>query len=599
MIQKGLLVLAACVVAVGAVSYWYVSRLMEGSPPVTLAEETYRRINSGQIVGYKEPNGTLGWRGIPFATPPVGELRWKAPRAPQPWEGVRNALNFGSACPQRGFGGGTSGITGEEDCLYLNVWQPPGLRTPRPVMFWIHGGANHIGEAATPLYHGANLAATHDVVVVSINYRLGPLGWLTHPGLRVSGDLADDSGNYGTLDILRALEWVQENIAQFNGDPDNVTIFGESAGGFNVLTMMVSSLAAELYHKAIVQSGGLTINSFSVAENFRDDEEPGSNSSSRELVNRLMVADGRAANRQEAKAIQLSMTDTDVAKVLRSAAPSQLLSAQGGGMMGGTPYIFGDGYVLPADAQADEIFTDVSNYNVTPVILGTNRDEVKLFLAMSPSVTNRFFGIPYRIRDSVSYNRDAAYGTDAWKLRAVDELAERLHDTQGHSVFAYRFDWDDLRNVLSLDLGSLFGAAHAFEIPFMFGNFDLIDRTMVIAGEAKPARNALSASMMSYWANFAYTGSPGRGRDGHEIEWTGWKNGDAENERLLIFDSHTDGGIRMSPLRLTREGMRERVLNDTSFTDQAAHCRTYRQLFSDDDFRQNEYATLGKAGCND
>nr|MCS5569181.1 carboxylesterase family protein [Pseudomonadales bacterium] len=393
--------------------------------------------------------------------------------------------------------------------------------------------------------------------------------------------------------------WVRENIAQFNGDPDNVTIFGESAGGFNVLTMMVSPLAAGLYHKAIVQSGGLTINSFSVAENFRDDEEPGSNSSSRELVNRLMVADGRAENRQEAKAIQLSMTDIDVAEVLRSAAPSQLLSAQGGGMMGGTPCIFGDGYVLPADAQADEIFADLSNYNVTPVILGTNRDEVKLFLAMSPSVTDRFFGIPYRIRDSVSYNRDATYGTDAWKLRAVDELAERLHDTQGHSVFAYRFDWDELRHVLSLDLGSLFGAAHAFEIPFMFGNFDLIDRTMVIDAEAKPARNSLSASMMSYWANFAYTGNPGRGRDGREIEWTGWKNGHTENERLLIFDSRTDGGIRMSPLRLTREGMRERVLNDASFTDQAAHCRTYRQLFSDDDFRQTEYATLGKAGCID
>ena len=133
----------------------------------------------------------------------------------------------------------------------------------------------------------------------------------------------------------------------------------------------------------------------------------------------------------------------------------------------------------------------------------------------------------------------------------------------------------------------------------MFGNFDLIDRTMGIDAEAKPARNALSASMMSYWANFAYTGSPGRGRDDHEIEWTGWKNGDVENERLLIFDSRTDGGIRMSPLRLTREGMRERVLNDASFTDQAAHCRTYRQLFSDDDFRQTEYATLGKAGCID
>ena len=599
MIKTILLVLLVLVVAIGGAGYWYVSRITEGSPLVELSKATHRQINAGQIVGYQEPNGTLAWRGIPFATPPVGELRWKAPRPPRPWEGVREALEFGSACPQRGLGGGTSTITGTEDCLYLNVWQPPRSQTERPVMFWIHGGANHIGEAATPLYHGANLAAAHDVVVVSINYRLGPFGWLTHPGLRLSGNPADDSGNYGTLDILRALEWVRENIAQFNGDPDNVTIFGESAGGFNVLTMMVSPRAIGLYHKAIVQSGGLTINPFSVAENFRDDKESGSNSSSRELVNRLLVADGQAIDRQQAKVLQLSMTDADVAGVLHRASPAQLLSAQGGGMMGGTPYIFGDGYVLPAEAQADEIFTDASNYNVTPVILGTNRDEVKLFLAMSPNVTDRFFGIPYRIRDTASYNRDAAYGTDAWKLRAVDRLAERLHDTQGDSVFTYRFDWDELRSVMTLDLARLFGAAHAFEIPFMFGNFDLIDRTMVIDDDLIPARNALSASMMSYWAQFAYTGSPSRGRDGREIEWTGWKNGAKTNKRLLILDSRADGGIRMSSIRLTREGMRERVLNDASFADQASHCRTYRQLFSGDDFRQSEYTMLGKSGCSD
>ena len=599
MIKKVLLVLLALVVAVGGAGYWYVSRITEGPPPVTLAKETHRNISAGEIVGYVEPNGTYAWRGIPFAMPPVGELRWKAPRPPLPWEGVREALEFGSACPQRGLGGGTSGITGAEDCLYLNVWQLPHSQTRRPVMFWIHGGANHIGEAATSIYHGANLAAAHDVVVVSINYRLGPFGWLTHPGLRISGDPADDSGNYGTLDILRGLEWVRENIAQFNGDPDNVTIFGESAGGFNVLTMMVSPLAAGLYHKAIVQSGGLTINSFSVAENFRDDEEPGSSASSRELVNRLLVAGGRASNRKEAKAVQLSMTDNAVATMLGNASAAQLLSAQGGGMMGGTPYIFGDGYVLPAERQADEIFTNVSNYNVTPVILGTNRDEVKLFLAMSPNVTDRFFGIPYRIRDIESYNRDAAYATDAWKLRAVDRLAERLYEVQGNFVFAYRFDWDELRTLMTLDLASLFGAAHAFEIPFVFGNFGLIDRTMVIDNDVIPARDALSASMMSYWAHFAYTGSPGRGRDGREIEWTGWKNGAETNKRLLILDSRIDGGIRMSSLRLTPEGMRERILNDQSFADQASHCQAYRQLFTGDDFLQSEYETLGKSGCTD
>ena len=166
--------------------------------------------------------------------------------------------------------------------------------------------------------------------------------------------------------------------------------------------------------------------------------------------------------------------------------------------MSGTPYIYGDGYVLPKDKQADELFADSSTYNVTPVILGTNRDEIKLFMMMGPDSTERILGVPYRVRDEVAYNRDSAYGTDAWKIRAVDRLAERLRETQGESVYAYRFDWDELRSILTLDLGKLLGAAHAMEIPFVFGNFDFIDRTMVVADDVIPARDALSASMMSY-----------------------------------------------------------------------------------------------------
>ena len=596
--KKTLIVLLIIVVAIGTTGYWYVSRITAVAPPPIIAEETHRAIDTGELVGYVEDNGSPAWLGIPFAKPPIGDLRWKAPRVPEAWEGVRNAISFGSACAQRGMVGGEDGpaISGSEDCLYLNVWEPADAQAHRPVMVWIHGGGNHIGEAGTVIYNGANLASTHDVVVVTINYRLGPFGWLTHPGLR-DGDPADDSGNYGTLDIVRALEWVQANIAEFHGDVDNVTIFGESAGGFNVLTMMVSPLAAGLYHQAIVESGGLTLLPFRVAENFHDDVEPGNPRSSRELVNNLLITDGEGEDRDGAKAVQLAMTDAEVGAYLRRKSTAEILVGQGGAAMSGTPYIFGDGYVLPKDVQADELFADTSTYNVTPVILGTNRDEVKLFMMLGPDATERIFGIPYKIRDEAAYDRDSAYGTDAWKIRAVDNLAEHLRDTQGDSVYAYRFDWDELRSILSLDLSKLLGAAHALEIPFVFGNFDIVDRTMVISSDAIPGRDALSASMMSYWAEFAHTGNPGRGRDGTENEWTSWENGAASNNRLLILDTSRDGGIRMSPYRITREDLRARLLSDTSFATQAQHCQMYEQLFSGDDFVQSEYESLGKSGC--
>ena len=219
---------------------------------------TLRSTTHGDYVGFSDLQGTRAWLGIGYAQPPVGELRWKAPLPPEPHIDTVQALNFKNACPQLASAMTTnevnataSGYVGSEDCLYLNVWSVPNA-VGRPVMVWIHGGGNSIGSARS--YPGAILAATENVVVVTINYRLGFLGWFNHPSV-LEGSELDLSGNFGTLDTIRALEWVRQNIAVFGGDPDNVTIFGESAGGFNVLTLMASPLAEGLFHKAIVQSG--------------------------------------------------------------------------------------------------------------------------------------------------------------------------------------------------------------------------------------------------------------------------------------------------------------------------------------------------------
>ena len=196
----------------------------------------------GVLRGRPDDADTWSWKGIPFAAPPVGELRWRAPRDPAPWAGVRDASRFGGRAVQFSPIGG--GISGTEDCLYLNVWRPRDAETGLPVYVWIHGGGNSLGAAdMVPDYYGHRVAAVSRVVFVSVNYRLGPFGWLALPALREGVSAEDDSGNFGTLDLVHALRWIRDNIAAFGGDPRTVMISGESAGGMNVLSLIASPFA--------------------------------------------------------------------------------------------------------------------------------------------------------------------------------------------------------------------------------------------------------------------------------------------------------------------------------------------------------------------
>ena len=213
-------------------------------------------INSGLISGTISSNGAEAFLGIPYAKAPVGDLRWRAPQPVEPWQGVRDASEYGNDCAQVPFPSDAAPLGTEpaEDCLFMNVWRPAGAASDAglPVLVWIHGGGFIIGAASQELYHGHNLAKQGDVVVVSINYRLGVLGYAN-----LASVLNDDrfSVNNGLQDQVAALKWVQENIADFGGDPDNVTIFGESAGGMSVGTLLGTPSAKDLFHKAIVQSG--------------------------------------------------------------------------------------------------------------------------------------------------------------------------------------------------------------------------------------------------------------------------------------------------------------------------------------------------------
>jgi para-nitrobenzyl esterase len=593
-----LVILAGCI---GVMTYSWLAP--EEQPQPVQSEQAVRKVEGGEIVGYENASGVLVWQGIPFAAPPLGELRWKAPRPPVPWEGRLEALAVGNECASQNMATTLENnvVEGNEDCLYLNIFSPASAGAALPVMFWIHGGANTIGSGGGSLYDGSALATRHEVVVVTINYRLGPFGWFTHPALRSTEASAEDnSGNYGTLDQIHALKWVQNNIAAFGGDPGKVTIFGESAGGWNVLAMMASPLAKGLFHGAIAQSGRLDIDPISIGENNIDDDVPGNRLSSREIINQLLILDDAAVDEGDARIIQDGMTSTELSTWLRGKTTEGIFEAyrtEEGRKVTVLPDLFGDGHVLPAGVTSQELFSNTATYNDVPVILGTNLDEMKLFLAMNPELVDTILGIPLGIKDSDRYAKANRYATDVWKVHGVDSLVTAMRDAGADNIFAYRFDADDLRDFGLVDLQELFGAAHAFEIPYVFGNFPNLTRAFY-QGNSIAERDALSAAMMSYWTEFAYTGNPGRGRSGTGIEWSPWQNGSDETNRLMILDSSLGDGIRMSPVRVSIADIKQRFFADTSFTDQQEYCEGYKTLFRYADFVQSEYDNLGEAGCD-
>jgi len=578
-------------------------------PPVA-DPATARATGQGPVVGYLEENGGHAWLGIPFAKAPVGDLRWRAPRPPEGWSEPREALEFGSECIQFSSGLGSDAeageVVGSEDCLYLNVFAPPpdavddkdhphGL----PVMVWIHGGGNSIGSAH--VYDGSRLAVQEQVVVVTIHYRLGVFGWLSHPALRPAGtSVADASGNFATLDMVRALEWVRDEIKVFGGDPGRVTIFGESAGGTDVLSLIISPPARGLFHRAIAQSGGLTTFTRAKAENFTDDRIPGMPRSSGELLLDLLIADQRASDRAEAKAALAAMNSAEISAYLRGKTPTEILAHYDGTGMGGMYWsaeIIRDGPVIPLGDPLTVLRSGV--FNRVPVILGTNRDEVKLFALMGSDHVTRVFGIPVWLNDERAYQLETEYPSQLWKVGAVDDPARAMEPALRGRIFAYRFDWDEERKLLFADLSKMLGAAHAVEIPFVFGGLDLGGMgRFFFDSDRRPAAEALSRAMMSYWAEFAHNGDPGRGTGGGLPLWRPWDFSIANGLKVMLLDTPADGGLRMSAVTVTREGVLAEIAKDPRFRDVEERCAVYRSLAErSQELSRAEYEAVLDGAC--
>ena len=445
----------------------------------------------GKVQGYEQGSISV-WKGIPFAQPPTGERRFRAPQPPEPWTGVREATAFSSMAPQ--VQEAPAGLVGanravdlrpmSEDCLSVNIWSPGAEGEKRPVMVWIHGGAFTLGSASDPWYDGTSFAANHNIVVVTLNYRLGILGFVYLKDL--AGADAGYTGNCGLLDQIAALHWVRENIAAFGGDPDQVTVMGESAGAMSIGTLLGMKASHGLFQRAILQSGA------------------GSDLTTRP----------RATNVAQALLAKLGLETSQLAALADVPLEALLkiqpeLGREFGGILAYSPMI--DGETLPQHPSA--MIAQGSAANVA-ILAGTNRDEWRLFAMMSggPKVDEeqltRIFGD--EARPALAVYTEARTDTSselAWidimsdlvfRMPAI-RLAE-LQVRQGAPVWMYRFDWQ------SPAFGGVLGAAHAVELPFVWNTLDP-EISRRFTGDS-PSRQPLADLMHASWAVFIRSGNP-------------------------------------------------------------------------------------------
>jgi len=467
------------------------------------------RAQQGVLVG-AAADGVESFKGVPFAAPPVGPLRWRMPQRPAAWRGERPAADYGAICIQPPSNGdpGVGPLPMSEDCLTLNVWTPEKRGdAPLPVMVWIHGGGYNNGSGTAALYDGTNLAR-RGVVVVTVNYRLGRLGFFDHPALAAERAPGEPAANYGLMDQIAALEWVRDNAAAFGGDPSNVTVFGESAGGVAVTQLMVAPSARGLFHRAVVQSG------------------MGRQRSAELALDRPGRPSAQSLGRAWARGAGLAPDAT--AEVLR-AVPAE-------GLLNPMPAFYSDNLIVDGLVLTEDVVEAFAagREAAVPLILGANSAE---FWWIRPADAGAYGRTDDAMTEAEHDALLAAYGgPEGYDQHVVSDLVfneparhlARLHAAAGHPTFLYRFDVVPGSNPEPSG-----GATHASERPYVFDNLHTVGRPM---GQ-RDARAA--AAMADYWTTFAASGNPnGPGRPA-------WPEFGAERDRLLEF---TNGGPVAKPV---------------------------------------------------
>ncbi|WP_052380587.1 carboxylesterase family protein [Paenibacillus camerounensis] len=523
-------------------------------------EETVT-ISDGRLKGiHLTEHRALAWLGIPYAKPPAGQLRWKAPREAEPWEDVLCVREYKNSSVQWL----ENEAGGNEDCLYLNIWRPEHNEAGLPVLVYLHGGGNIAGSGQD--FQGSRLAVSTDSIVLTINYRLGAMGFFRHPALR-TGDPLDDSGNYGLLDILHALKWVQKNINYFGGNPGNITLAGQSAGARNALAAYLSPLSRGLFHKLYLMSGSLTTAAAEQGEAYAND-----------LLAALLSDDGTAASAAEAEEWLAQQSAEAIADYLYSRNAGQFagMIRDTGIRMGVFPHLFEDGTVIPEGGFGR---LNAQEHPVLPFVLGSTAGEFTGF-ALADS---RFSGLVQadgRLSGNTGleqlYAAAVHYGNGLYAAFNAEQTAERLTAAiPGVPVFAYRFGWGLQEGVTDADYRLLLGAPHGADIAFYTGAFEGNYPEGVITGHNEPGRRELSALMCSYLRHFLSTGNPNSEERPGWPQWTG----STDTAEILALDATAQKAALHTVTRLIPEDICSAMEADGSLTSEQRSWIT-RRLFA-------------------
>jgi para-nitrobenzyl esterase len=468
-----------------------------GTDPITVTTP------DGPLEGETDGDVKL-FRGIPYARPPVGDLRFAPPEPVEPWQETLAANAFKPACSQLSIDGKEFNTSSSEDCLYLNVWAPEG-DGPFPVMFWIPGGGYIIGSGAQSEFDGQHLAEQREVVVVTINYRLAAFGFLGHPALR---EIEGTTGNFGLLDQREALRWVQRNIASFGGDPQNVTVFGESAGGGSTAMHLISPGSEGLFHRAILESAPATCFPMPTRE------------------------ESEAQARELSDALGCEGSASDMVQCLRAASMLDVLEA----LPPNDHFVFGegvgwwpvvDGEVIPA--QPVDLFASGTSSDI-PIIIGANSDEARALFPKPGTVQGEDDArsilaefLPAEQIDQVLGFYSLGSDPQEVMIQIMTDMficdsrrVARLHTMAGGTAYQYHFTFGFYDDVIGG------GAFHTAEIPFVFGN--------ALGVPIPPAGIPLKNAVQGYWSSFARTGSP------NGAEGPSWPRYDTDEDVSIRLD---------------------------------------------------------------
>ncbi|MGE0409009.1 MAG: carboxylesterase/lipase family protein [Amphiplicatus sp.] len=559
-----------------------------GEAAATLSENVTTR--NGRLEGYAE-NSALIYKGVPFAKPPVGDLRWRAPEEPEPWPGVRDAKRPASVCTQlkrtpqwvpAGSVSSPDGFVGAEDCLYLDIYRPQTDDRNLPVLVWIHGGGWTLGGATR--YDGAPLAKRENIVVVVLQYRLGPMGAFSNSKLAEGEDGEDASGNFNILDQIQALKWVQRNIAAFGGDPAKVAIGGQSAGADNVYNLMLSPLAEGLFSRAVSMSGGLG--------GFLN--VPPSDRLSNAMIDWLLQEDGTAPQKAEpfdnwegAAAYREKMAPAALKDYLRGKSDFEIqhAAAEATGRLTGvrmiaTAFPIMDGVVLPPVDAFDVIASGA--YRQVPLMLGSTQDESKALSLLRSDFLKSEHGIPsgqytwrallygvlipepekLSLSDVLPTENDVDFYNNLMTARSrllravqIDAVAKAFKtQTPAMPVYSYFFKWNGGGDPAVADYKVIYGAAHSADIPFWFGALDPAEPTAYSAfsytAANRPGRMALTEAMMDYLGAFVRAGDPNPAGQGLP-EWPEWT---PDSPHFMVLDANmADAELSAETYLLTRQ----------------------------------------------